>query len=69
MNKAFTRYTQMTEKELEGAYLDMKKELMKLLSQVSTKTVPEKPARIKELKKNIARILTLRKQKEAKPKA
>ncbi len=69
MSKGYQKYKNMTEKELESTYLDMKKELMKLRSQVATKTVPEKPARIKEIRRNIARILTLKKEKEAKSKA
>ncbi len=69
MSKGYQKYKNMTDKELEETYVDMKKELMKLRSQVATKTVPEKPARIKEIRRNIARILTLKKEKEAKSKA
>ena len=69
VSKNYKKYQNMMEKDLEGSLIEMKKELMKLRSQVSTKTIPEKPAKIGELRKNIARILTLIKTKEAVKKA
>ncbi len=43
---------------------EIRKELMKENAQVATKTTPKSPGKIRELKRTIARIHTLLKQKE-----
>jgi len=43
--------------------IEFKKELMKLQSQVARGTPPENPGKIRALKRNIARILTMSNKK------
>lgn len=50
--------------ELENRLGEFKKELLKLNVQVSTGASPESPGKLRQTKKNIARILTLLKEKE-----
>ena len=54
-------------RKLEGKKLlekeeDLKKELMKLKMQVAAGTPPEKPGRIRLLKRTIARIYTIKRE-------
>ncbi len=56
----------MNEAELENKSIELKKELMKSNSQVAIGTVPKNPGKIKEMKKAIAKIITIRKEKSAK---
>jgi len=69
MSKNFKKYKAMADKDLEESLAEMKKELMKLKSQVATKTIPEKPSKIRELRRNIARILTIKNSKEVEKQA
>jgi len=55
----------MNEAELESKSAELKKELMKSNSQVAIGTVPKNPGKIKEMKKTIAKIITIRKEKSA----
>lgn len=48
------RKEQMLEKIVE-----LKKELLKMNSQIAVGTTPESPGRVKQIKKEIARILTI----------
>lgn len=48
----------MTREELERKEKELKTELMKLNSQVSTGTNPKNPGQIRNIKKSIARIKT-----------
>lgn len=52
----------MNEKEFEEKELELKKELMKLRSQVASGTPPENPGRIKALKRTLARLATIKKE-------
>ena len=54
----------MNEQDLDFKSIELKKELMKTNSQIAIGTVPKNPGRIKELKRTIARILTIKKEKE-----
>ncbi|HDQ59641.1 MAG TPA: 50S ribosomal protein L29 [Candidatus Woesearchaeota archaeon] len=56
----------MKSDELENKISDLKKELMRVRTQISQGTSPEKPGRVKEVRKTIARILTLKKERGAK---
>jgi len=47
-----------TKEELEEQLIEMRKELIKLNTQVATGTTLESPGRPKQIKKNIARLLT-----------
>ena len=55
------------EKELDGKYKELRKELIKVNAQIASGTVPENPGNVRNIKKNIARILTVinMKKKEA----
>jgi len=55
--------TQMNEKALDDKLIELKKELIKINAQVAIGTVPENPGKIKEIKRTIARINTLKKLK------
>jgi large subunit ribosomal protein L29 len=51
---------EMNEEKLEEKIREVKKELMKAKTQISSKQNPDKIGKIKELKKIIARIKTIR---------
>lgn len=53
-------------KELAQKKVELRKELMRLKSQAASGTAPENPGKIKEIKRSIARILTISKNKEVK---
>lgn len=60
--------------ELESRLQELKRELMKYNSQISTGTPPENPGKVRALKKTIAQINTLlsrksKKQQEVKSKS
>jgi len=50
---------EMTNEKLEEKMVEVKKEMMKSRTQVSSKQNPDKPGKIKELKKVVARIKTI----------
>lgn len=50
--------------ELNTRMKEFKKELLKLSVEVASGANPSSPGKIKQVKKNIARILTLLKEKE-----
>ena len=52
--------------QLESKLKELKKELMKINTQKSTGSNPENPGRIKQIKKTIAKILTILKIKSSK---
>lgn len=58
----------MTPKELEKKLQEIKAELSKEKAAVASGTQPENPGRIKELRRAIARILTIKKEMEVGPK-
>ncbi len=49
-------------KEIAEKALELKKELMRVKSQIATGTPPENPGRVKEIKRTLARINTLTKK-------
>ena len=53
----------MNEQDLQNKVLELKKELMKVNSQIAIGTVPKSPGKIREMKRTIAKILTIRNQK------
>ncbi len=57
---------QMDTAQLESKLKELKKELMKINTQKSTGSNPENPGRIKQIKKTIAKILTILKIKSSK---
>ncbi len=53
----------LSEAEMKSRLGEFKKELLKLNVEVATGANPSSPGRVKQTKKNIARILTLLKEK------
>ena len=54
----------MSELDLENKMLELKKELMKINSQIAIGTLPKSPGKIKDMKRTIAKILTIKQQKQ-----
>jgi len=50
----------MNESELDNKSAELKKELMKINSQIAIGTLPKSPGKIREMKRTIARILTIK---------
>jgi len=65
MSKLYNQLKNLTDKELNERLKELKKELMKLRAQVATRTLPEKPGRIREIRRTIARILTIKNQRRS----
>ena len=55
---------QMTKDQLKDKLVELRKDLMRLNTQRATKTVPENPGNIKNLRRTVAKILTFIKQKK-----
>ena len=53
----------MNEADLENKSIELKKELMKVNSQIAIGTVPKSPGKVKEMKKTLAKILTISQEK------
>lgn len=60
----FNELVQMSADELEKKEKEIKLELIKLNSQVATGTNPKNPGQIRNLKKSLARIKTIKRQNE-----
>jgi len=54
---------ELNRKELKNKSEELMKELMKAKAQSASKVNPENPGRIKEIKKTIARINTIKKER------
>jgi large subunit ribosomal protein L29 len=65
----FKEMKNLPKAELEEKMMELKKQLMKDNTQISSGTIPKNPGLIKTNKKTIARILTILKQKEIKQKS
>ena len=50
---------QMNESQINERLIALKKELMRYNAQIAVGTTPENPGRVRELKKTIARLLTI----------
>lgn len=48
----------LDDKELQKRLNELRKELIRINAQIATGTVPENPGNVRNVKKNIARILT-----------
>lgn len=53
----------MNELDLQNRAAELKKELMKINSQIAIGTVPKSPGKVREIKRTIAKILTVKRQK------
>lgn len=58
---------QMSIEALEARLLELKKELSKINTKLSSGTAPENPGRVREVKKAIARMLTIITEKKKQP--
>ena len=54
----------MNELDFENKSIELKKELMKVNSQIAIGTLPKSPGKVKEMKRTIAKILTIRRIKQ-----
>ena len=57
---------EMNELELGNKSSELKKELMKINSQIAIGTIPKSPGKVKEMKRTIAQILTIKNEKAPK---
>ena len=55
-------------KQLEEKLAEAKKELLKVNAKIATKVVPDNPGNIKQIKKTIAKIFTIKKQNKTEDK-
>lgn len=55
----FKELKNMSKEKLNEKFVEMKKELLKVNTQIASKQNPDKPGRIKGYKKTIARIKTI----------
>ena len=53
----------MNKSDLESKMVELKKELMKINSQIAIGTIPKSPGKVREIKRTIAKILTLKHEK------
>ena len=53
----------MNELDLENKITELRKELMKINSQIAIGTVPKSPGKVKVMKKTIAKIMTIKNMK------
>jgi len=64
--KTTKEFQNLAVEEIKNRLNEFRKELMKENVQVSSGTAPSNPGKLKQTKKNIARLLTILKQKEVK---
>ena len=53
----------LNETDMENKMLELKKELMKINSQIAIGTIPKNPDKVKNIKRTIAKIITIKNQK------
>ena len=58
----------MNELDLENKTIELKKDLMKINSQIAIGTIPKSPGKVKEMKRTIAKILTIKHEKASQQK-
>ena len=59
-----TELKQMDEKKLKGKLIELRKEMIKIRSQISTGTLPQNPGGVKEIRRTIAKLLQRLDQKD-----
>ena len=64
--KTAKEFQNLNVEEIKNRLNELRKELMKENVQVSSGTAPSNPGKLKQTKKNIARLLTILKLKEVK---
>jgi len=55
----------MPKEELRNKIDELRKEMIKLNAQIATGTTPKSPGQLKQIKKTVARILTVLSKKES----
>lgn len=50
----------MNDVDLENKIIELKKEMMKLNSQIAIGTLPKSPSKVREIRRTIAKILTIK---------
>ena len=50
----------MNERDMENKLVELKKELMKINSQIAIGTLPKSPGKVKGIKRTIAKIFTIK---------
>jgi len=65
--KQAKEFRNLSPEEVKNRINELKKELMKENVHISSGTTPSNPGKLKQIKKNIARLLTIIKEKEVKP--
>lgn len=55
----------MPKEDIVNRLDELRKELIKLNAQIATGTTPKSPGNLKQIKKNVARILTVLEMKES----
>ncbi len=58
----------MDEKTMSNKLAELRDELISINAQVAMGTVPENPGRVREIKRTIAKILTVKRQMEGEDK-
>lgn len=53
----------LSDLDLEGKSLELKRELMKIKSQIAIGTLPKSPGKIRMMKRGFAKILTIKKER------
>lgn len=66
MTKKTKEFQNLNEEEIKDRIQELKKELIKENTQVASGTNPSNPGKLKQTKKNIARLLTIMSQKKQK---
>ncbi|MAF99255.1 MAG: 50S ribosomal protein L29 [Nanoarchaeota archaeon] len=64
MSKAMKELLGLQDEELVARLQELRKELMKENNLVASASSPSSPGKLRQMKKNIARIKTLQRQKE-----
>ena len=55
----------MGDEDLNNKIIELKKELMKINSQIAIGTLPKSPGKVREMKRTIAKILTIKNSKQS----
>lgn len=64
MTKKSKEFKNLSTEEIKLRLDELRKELMKENVHISSGTAPSNPGKLKQIKKNIARLLTIKNQKE-----
>lgn len=57
---------EMSKEKINDKVIELRKELMKTRAKSASKVAPENPGKVREIRKTIARLLTIKKQRGSK---